>query len=251
MPARREIVQHWILNIAIEFGRKLSDFLPFVQSERLNVHGVPSATPEDYAEGVLALFDSGSIRLYSDSVDEGGQIEANRSILESVLGQRLELPRREINLNPVGQSRRRSSRVIAEGGSDLRWELTPSGGKRWERRAQPDWSRYLAILTDCGSGEAWSADRDFLLAELGWGRELDGLEIDRNSIRLEILHDHAITYWKTLPIVYHAAFASGWAESPWLHADRAKAPDWFHDWWASRSNWYKQPWELPTWPKAS
>ncbi len=250
MQVVQSIVRHWLLNTAIVCPRKLSDVLPVVRGLHLNVLDVPGATPEDYASGVLALFDSGSIRMYFDGDAEGSEIEACRSTVESVLQRRLAAP---AETTPNSQANRRSiypRRVIPDN-SDLRWQLTAVGGEAWERLAQPDWNRFVTLLTGGDeTGEARSANFDLLMVELGWCRELNGVEIDRNTISVELLHNHPITYWKFLPVVYRATFDCIQVESHWPDG-RIVPPEWFQRWWVSIREWHKQPWKLPIWPNAS
>jgi hypothetical protein len=212
MEVSQGIVRHWLLNTAIEIPRKLSDLLPVVRGMLLNVPEVPDATPEAYASGVLALFDSGFIRIYFDGDSEGSETEASRLIVESVLQRRLAAPA-DTPLSPPATRRSVHPRRVAPDTSDLRWQLTALGGEAWETLARPDWNRYVTILTDEESGEAWSANLDLLMAEIGWCRELNGVEIDRNTVSLELLQNHPITYWKLLPVVHRAAFRCRWVES--------------------------------------
>jgi hypothetical protein len=249
MQVAQGIVRHWLLNTAIECSRKLSDLLPVVRGLLLNVLDVPGATPEDYASGVLALFDSGSIRMYFDGDAEGSETEACRSIVETVFQRRLAAPA-ATTLSPHANRRSVYPRMVTPDTSDLRWQLTALGGEVWERLAQPDWNRYVTTLTGEESGEAWSANFDLLMAEIGWCRELNGVEIDRNTVSLELLYDHPITYWKFLPVVHRAAFECRSVESHWPDG-RIVPPEWFHQWWMSQSEWYKKPWKLSIWPNAS
>ncbi len=246
MPVIPKTVEHWILNLAIEGARKLSDFLPFVESLYLNVPEVPDCNAEEYAEAVLALLDAGFVRLYFDIV-EGGEIEPDRALVEAVIRRRLQLP-------PVGRipltKAPRPPREIRPAEPDLTMKLTESGGKAWERQAEPDWNRYVQTLTDDKSGEAWSGNRDMLIAELGWYQELTSATIDRNTILFEVLQNYSVTYWKFLPVVYRATFSCKYSEAYWQGKGHINEPKWFRDWWTSRSTWYKKPWDLPDWPRS-
>jgi hypothetical protein len=245
MSTTSAITRHWILNLARESRGRVSDVVPFVEELFLNVRGVPGVAATDYAAIFLDLFDSSAIRLRL--TDEEGSTCANRSQLESVLEARLRLP-------PV--SGRKTYRkdgppilppAIIRDAPDLAWELSPLGGEEWESMAQPDWNHFATVLSDPESGEMWSANFDLLMAELGWCRELNGIEIDRTTLKLEVLHDSAITYWKVLPVVHHATFCSRWVEHGWPVKGRPD-PEWFRNWWRSRGDWYKEPWTLPSWP---
>jgi hypothetical protein len=243
MTASREIIQHWILNTAIEFRRRLSDFVPFVESESLNVNELPGATPNEYAAAFLALLDNGFIQAYPAEIDDHQEDTANmdRSAVETILEQRLRLPRVTSRVRVRANQPKPPSKPSAP---DLRWRMTVLGGDAWERLARPDWNRYVSTETDDQRGDIWSANRDLLMAELGWYRELTSAKVNRDSVRIEVVDNHPITYWKVLPLVYHAAFSC----TSDADASPMDLPEWFRDWWISQNQWYKEPWELPGWP---
>ena len=238
--------RHWILNLACEIPCRVSDLLPVVKEERLNVIRIPGVQATDYAAALLKLFDSGEIRLRPRDEDESSS--PTRAELNSVLEARLKLPP---ILRTFGKNERQSgvSPSSVREVPDLSWELSLLGGEEWETLAQPDWTRFATILSDKESSEMWSANFDLLMAELGWCRELNGVEIDRTTLSLELLRDYAITYWKILPIVHHAVFRSKWVDHGWPEKGR-REPEWFRKWWVSRSNWYRKPWTLSGWPTA-
>lgn len=242
------ITRHWTLNLAREMPAKVSDLLPSVKQERLNVLKVPGVSATEYASALLNLFDSGAIQ--ARLLDDEDRSPANRPDLEAVLEARLQLPPiPETSADP----RRANSGIrsaLGRDSPDLAWELTLLGGEEWETLALPDWNRFANILSDEVSGEIWSSNHDLLMAELGWCRELTGLEIDRTSIQIEMLSNHAVTYWKILPEVYHAAFRSKDVNNEWT-AKPLLEPHWFRKWWLSRHDWYTKPWNLPGWPKVT
>jgi hypothetical protein len=247
MEPNQEIVRHWILCLAIEGSRKLSDFVPYVECLHLNVHPVPGATADHYGEAFLTLFDAGLIYCFRDGDDEPGNVGASRSVVESVLAARLQLPQ------VTSRTGHRMPGPVGPASPDLRWKLTTAGGAEWERLAQPNWERYVFALFDPPSGErapkagdAWSANLDSLMVEIGWCGEFNHEEVDRRSLALEVLHNHPIAYWKVLPVVYHATFLCRSAEPE--QTDLREGSKWFRDWWVSRRTWYKKPWTLPTWP---
>ena len=243
MSASQEIIQHWILNIAIEFHPRLSDFVPFVESESLNVPEVPGATPNNYAAAFLTLLDLGFVCAYPVDTEPGeeDQTKLDRSAVESILEQRLQLPRVTSRTRLRANQQKPLSKPSTP---DLRWRMTALGGDAWERLAKPNWNRYGPTLTDDYFGDIWSANRDLLMAELGWYRELTSAKVDRDSVRIEVVDSHPITYWKYLPLVYHAAFSC----TPDADASPLDWPKWFREWWLSQNQWYKKPWELPGWP---
>lgn len=240
MPASQELIQHWILNIAIEFHRRLSDFVPFVESESLNVKEVPGATPNDYAAAFLALLDAGFVCAYPFDTDAGveDQAKMDRSVVEEILEKRLQLPQ------VTSKNRVRGGQPSKSALPDLRWRMTTLGGEVWERLAKPDWNHYASTLTDNHLGDIRTTNRDLLMAELGWYRELNSVKVDQTTIMVEALRNHSITYWKTLPLVYHATFSC----TPDPDARPTDWPRWFRDWWLSQNQWCKKPWELPDWP---
>jgi hypothetical protein len=71
-----------------------------------------------------------------------------------------------------------------------------------------------------------------------------------NSIQIQKLDDYPIFYWKHLPSVFKANFAFNKAD-PRLSGDGPawpREPEWFHEWQASTTSWYRKPWEMPEWP---
>jgi len=241
------IARHWILNLAWQFRGRVSDVVPFVEEQYLNVRKVPGVSAGDYAALFVDLFQSGAIRLRS--TDEDQSYLANRSDLESVLEARLQLP-------PISGRKIYKKDgppilppAIVRNAPDLTWELSPLGGEEWESSAQPDWNRFATILSDPESGEMWSSNFDLLMGELGWCRELEGVVIDRTTLKLEVLHDFAITYWKVLPVVHHANFRCSWVDHG-MGINGRPEPEWFRTWWTSRHDWFKNPWMLAGWPPA-
>src|SRR5579863_4032918 len=181
MPASQELIQHWILNIAIEFHAKLSDFVPFVESESLNVKAVPGATPDDYAAAFLTLLDLRFVCAYAVDTEPGEEDQAkiDRLAVGKILEKRLELPQVTSESRVRANELRPASKATAP---DLRWRMTALGGDSWEKLAKPDWNRYVSTLTDNSSGEIWAADRNVLMAELGWYRELNSVKVDQTTI---------------------------------------------------------------------
>ncbi len=99
MEPNQEIVRHWILNLAIEGRRRLSDFFPYVEFEYLNVKPVPGAVPEHYAEAFLALFDAGLVRCSFGRNGDPWGVAADRSAVTAVLDTRLRLPQVTIKIH--------------------------------------------------------------------------------------------------------------------------------------------------------
>jgi hypothetical protein len=246
MAASRELIQHWVLNTAIEFHLKLSDFVPFVESESLNVKEIPDATPADYAAAFLALLDVGFVCAYPvDTEDEEeDHAKMDRSAVENILEKRLQLPQVTSKTRVRKDQPRPSSKPLVP---DFRWKMTALGGDAWEKLAKPDWNRFVSTETDDQFGDIWSANRDLLMAELGWYRELNSVKVDRSTIRIEPLQNKAITYWKVLPLVFHATFFC----TPDTDSRPTDWPRWFRDWWISKNQWYNEPWDMPHWPSSN
>jgi hypothetical protein len=198
----------------------------------------------DYVAAVLSLLDAGSIRLFFETNDRK-EVAPDRPTVEGILTRRLQLP--AVTQHPPLRKAvpHRPPREIRPAEPDLRIELTPTGGEIWEKRAGADWNRYVQTLTDVRSGEACSANRNLLMAFLGWYEELNSAIVDRSTIKLEVLHDHHVTYWKVLPAVNCATFACKWTDVQRV----IDGPKWFQEWWRELDEWYKKPWELPGWPR--
>ena len=62
----RSVVQHWLLNLAIEVPCSLGTIFPSVEEEYLNVKKIAGCKPEEYGESLLELFEEGLIILKSD-----------------------------------------------------------------------------------------------------------------------------------------------------------------------------------------
>lgn len=133
------------------------------------------------------------------------------------------------------------------------FKLTALGGESWEKIAEPNWGRFVSIGTTSNgiqperemTGDLVSADRDLLIAYMGWYPEVNREKIQLDTIRWETHADFEILYWKRLPFVYHASFRVRPAKPRW---NSHNEPSWFRDWWISTRCWHKDPWQLPSWP---
>lgn len=234
-----EVIKYWLLNTAVEFGVPLTHIFPEV-SQALNVKPVPGCGSEDYASGLVELFDSGMIALSSEV--EGDDTRSRTGVLQ-ILDRFRMLSKDDVTLRTDGRllksyQLRRLSRM------QVSFRLTPLGGEAWEKIAQPDWARYVSVSTVSASGDVISADRDLLLAYMGWYPEVNREQIQLQTMRWQTHTDFEIVYWKRLPFVYHASFEVQPAEARWVSGE----PKWFRDWWVSTCTWYKQPWSLSGWP---
>jgi len=245
-PTIDEITQHWLLTSAINFPRVLGALFPEVDGVSLNMKNVPGLRSEDYADALLALYDSGKIEFSSEIPEDNVETRPGISkILDSYLKvskvDRSVILRRRPNLDlsakqPVHRHRKA-----------VRFKLTALGGDAWERIAEPDWFNFFDQRYDLETGEAYSQNLTLLLAHLGWFNELGGARIDINTIDLQTHSEFQVLYWKKLPNVCRATFNLENAEPRWL-SGRIGEPKWFRDWWDSTNHWYTEPWSLPGWP---
>src|SRR5207244_3369822 len=74
-------------------------------------------------------------------------------------------------------------------GMQVCFELTPLGGEAWEKVAQPNWMRYRTASTvfpvigsKTGECELISADRDLMIAYMGWYPEVSGEQIQMETV---------------------------------------------------------------------
>jgi hypothetical protein len=241
-----ELVNHWLLNCAVDYRPWLHHIIPVVADESLNVKAIPNCAAEDYAEGIRALCEAGRIQLFSENAEGESEI---RSDVSEVLDMFLRLPREDQGV----RVRRVEGRLVP---SKLRvhrpelqitFGLTATGGEAWERIAEPHWANFFTQFSDFKSGELSSQNLALLMARLGWLQELNGEQIKPDSIKLEKHAEYQILYWKRLPKVYRAEFSISPGEPRW---DRGRngEPKWFRNWWWSMARWHREPWDLPGWP---
>jgi hypothetical protein len=241
-----EITRHWLLNTTVEFGVPLAYLFPEV-SQALNVRPVPDCGSEDYASGLMELFGLGMITF--SSVVEGDDTDTLagvRKILERFRALSKDAPalRCDGRLLKLYELRRLP-------GMQVYFELTPLGGEAWEKSAQPHWTRYLSASTVfpvigvmAGECELISADRDLMMAYMGWYSELSGEQIQLETVTWQTHTDFKIVYWKQIPFVHHASFQVHSSDRRWI----GEVPRWFQDWWTSSQSWYTKPWDLHGWP---
>jgi hypothetical protein len=242
------MMKHWLLNLAIECPAWLGHLFPTVAGEALNVMPIPGRIATDYARGLIELFDSRMIGLSSDV--PGDDVESGPGVAQ-VLDRFLKLSnddprlRRDGRLQPVYERNRVP-------GMQVSFKLTNHGGEAWEKVAEPDWGRFVSATTYSAvqpqsemAGDLVSADRDLLIAYMGWYPEVNGEQIQLDTIKWQTHTDFEILYWKRLLFVYHASFQVRPAEPRW---NGHREPHWFRDWWTSTCSWHKKPWQLPSWP---
>src|SRR5215472_14135400 len=91
-PAGR-MIEHWLLNLAVEDPVWLGRVFPIVQGEALNVKPIPGCEARGYARSLIDLYDSGMIRLSSEV--PGDDVESRQGverILDRVLTLRTDDP---------------------------------------------------------------------------------------------------------------------------------------------------------------
>ena len=242
-----EMLKHWLLNLAIEYPVWLGQLFPAVASQSLNVKPVPRCDAQDYARGLIKLFDSGMITMSSEV--PGDDVESEPGI-SCILDRFLELSNSDPRFHRDGCPLPTYARNRIPG-MQVSFKLSVLGGEAWEKVAEPDWKRFISVSTygategQSETGEVISEARDLVIAYMGWYPEVNREQIQLDTIRWQTHLDFEILYWKRLPFVYDASFQTVPAESRW---NGYREPQWFWDWWASTCSWYKKPWELPNWP---
>jgi hypothetical protein len=233
----RRLVEHWLLNTAIEFPRSINLILPHVAVESLNVKPVPGCGAADYAKSIADLFSAGLIRIDSDlPAHDFTDREGILRVLEEI---------QQMGRPAIVRSAHRETLK-----RKFFFELTAKGGAEWERRARPEWENFYSESSDGRTGDAVSPNLTLLMARLGWFAELNGQRIHRDTIELEEHQDYQVLYWTRLPHVYRALFCCEPGGGLWGREDgtRAHEPKWFTNWWHATNRWYTEPWELAGWP---
>jgi hypothetical protein len=227
------MIEHWLLDLAVEFPVWLVDLFPVVNTEGLNVKPVPKCNTVDYARALVELADSGAIMLSSKvPEDDVHTPQGVRAILDRFVTLRQHGP-----LLPLYERTRLP-------GMHVSFKLTSRGGETWESVAEPNWSDILTVSVDDKSGESCSPNRHLLMAYLGWYGEIEDRQIEPQTIRLETHSNFQILYWKRLPLVHRATFEL----KPAIPQPFRRTPQWFNEWYRSAIAWRKKPWDLPGWP---
>jgi len=237
---KKDMLKHWLLNLAVRHPIWLGLLFPSVEGEALNVKPVPGCGPEDYARGLVELIESGMVRLSSQV--PGDEVESLVGVSQ-ILDRFLKLAKDDSIL-------RRDDRLLKPyqrnrlPGMKVSFRLTALGGETWSEVAEPDWMHIVTESGDAASGDIISPDRDRLMATIAWYPELNQEQVQLETIKWQTHSDFEVLYWKRLPFVYHVSFARQVAQVRWANAET----EWFRDWRFSLSSWYKEPWELPDWP---
>ena len=241
-----ELLRHWLLNLAIEYPVWLGQLFPAIAGEALNAKPVPHCDAQDYARGLVELFDSGMITLSSEV--PGDDVESRPGILR-ILERFLRLSNDDPRLCRDGRLLPTYTRNRLPG-MQVSFKVSALGGEGWEGIAEPDWTHIFTISRDDTSGDLISPDRDLLLAYMGWYPEIHQEGIQMETITWQTHSDYEILYWKRLPLVYHASFRLHAAEPRWGSTVPIwyEAPRWFWEWRNSTGYWHKKPWHLPSWP---
>lgn len=248
-----EVLRHWMLNTAIDFEVRLTDFFPELNSQGLNVRPVPGCRSEQYANALIELFDSDLIS-FSSQV-EGDDTRSRNGILRMIERFR-NLRKTDPSLLSDNGRLLKSYQLCRLPGMQVSFKLTSLGGEAWEKIASPDWTHYVSESTvfpalddqnheALADGDLTSADRDRIIAYMGWYPEVRGEYIEVDTVNWQTHTDFEILYWKRVPFVHHASFRVRVAEGRW---QRCLAPKWFGDWWASTRKWHIEPWDLSNWP---
>ena len=235
--SHNQMIKHWLLNLAIECSIPLRVLFPF-RWPTCNAREIPNVQAEELARGVLQLFDSGMISVFSD-VDESAP---TRSGLSSVLDRFVTLSHALDTSSDPRSGSHNHTRLNPE--MQLSFELTARGGESWEGAARPNWSHLLIERSDFKVADFYSANLDLLTAYMGWYAEINEARILSETVAWEMRSDSEIVYWKKFPIVHHAFCRLEVKPS-------TNTPKWLWDWYTSATKWYTDPWDLPGWPSES
>jgi hypothetical protein len=239
------LIRHWLLSLVVEHPVSLGWLFPVVKSQGLNVKAIPHADAEDYAKGLEELFAARMVKLESEFPED--DVESDSGV--SRILDRFRKGSSEPDRLPFREVLPRARPTREQPRKRVYFQLTAHGGEAWEKVAEPDWGRYISASTYSGvgpqDGELVSADRDLLIAYMGWYPEVNGEQIQRDTITWQTHTDFEVLYWKRLPFVHHASFKVLPAQARW---NNYREPQWFRDWWVSSCSWHKKPWELPSWP---
>jgi hypothetical protein len=89
----------------------------------------------------------------------------------------------------------------------LCYGLSQLGAARWERMAEPNWSRYFEMQWLAEGYEELVAGSESRLGELLQnGRELWDVEVIATSVERDTVAPWEVSHWKTLPVGYRARF---------------------------------------------
>ena len=238
-----DLTKHWLLNLAVEIPVDLHRILPAIHAEGLNVHPIAGCEASDYARGIIRLFDEGMIELSSQLPTD--DVKSSVGVLQ-IIDRFVRLSKDDPRIVPLySYPDVRPNRPVRPPELKVTYRLTQLGGAEWERVAKPDWANFVTGSDDYESGEVMSADKDRLLAYMGWYPEINGAVIQLDTITWETHADFNILYWKRLPCVYRVSFQLQVAKERW---SSGSGPRWFWDWYFSTTHWFTEPWELPDWP---
>jgi hypothetical protein len=228
MLSRDDVVKHWLLNLAINCPIHLPLLFPSFRSGALNARAIPHCPGDELARGLLDLFRSGMVTLSSESQEDD---VTSHSGVSRVLDRFLALP-----TDHKHERFPRQPPAIR-----VSFALTALGGEIWEKVAEPDWTRLLDESSDLAETDICTANRDLLMAYMGWYEEINEARILTETAQWNTHKDFAILYWKRLPLVHHVNCRLE-VKPP------SAAPDWVRDRYSSATRWYRKPWELSGWP---
>ena len=229
-----EIVKQWLLTSAVKFPRRLGYIFPIIEDLALNMREVPGCGQEDYAKGLLALFDAGMIRFSSGQ--SAHTIETRTDIckiLDHLLSLNPDDPTAQVVRYLKRGSPKAVEKVVRDPSLSVTFELTELGGEAWEKFAEPDWTRFLdqlSDLTDEGAGEMTSPDLTLIMAYMGWFPPFADHRVKPETVKVEQVADYPILYWKRLPYVYRATFKFEKANLKWQKGGINELT-WFREWW--------------------
>jgi len=227
------VLQHWLLNLAVDFAVPLKFLPPVLDGDDREPHAlnVKSLRGISLCEGVAHLVE----------LAENGLIAFTRVGGLETLAPPTVLP---LLKNPAAER-------------EISFELTDDGGRAWERASGPRWHDMAdgsaVVISEAAQLYQWkwtwfSQDREQLMAVLGWYPMLQNEQIDLTTVKWELHAEYQVKYWKRLSNVHVVSFRS-YSHSESMPAwRRGVEPEWFTDWRNSRDNWYRKPWNMEGWP---
>ncbi len=232
---KEEVVKHWLLDVAVELPVWLYDIIPNVKDVKLNVRPIPRCGAQDYATGLLELYHSGAIVLSSEFPEDDATSPVG---VQKIIERFLTAGAKDQQERPGEIIRANRTPKMA-----VKYGLTALGGASWEKIAEPNWMRFVNSTSDAERGELISANRDLLLAYMGWYSYLNEEEIETDTIEWEHCSDLNVLYWKQLPFAYRVSFGVKSTDVKWMHG----MPKWFQEWHLSLFSWYTKTWQLRDW----
>jgi hypothetical protein len=216
MTMRLSRAEYWLLDVAVQDCVPIADLANGDAAAELN-RADHQCTVRELADGLQRLFADRFISSYKHG-GRGHRRFLARSEIEVEL-RRPKMP--PTSDDPIDPGKRHPDEAF--------YKLTPIGGAAWESFARPDGSLFIkgigTRIDDGGDppypsrGYAICPARRIIERYLELAHHI-GHEIDKASLRWDIVSPWKATYWKTLPtahrvrykMIYHDVYAenTGW-----------------------------------------